>query len=232
MITTINDVIERFKDKKEFSLSMIQREMPIGFVQATKLIKELEDNQFIIKKENNKYVFNKKKIKDELGIEFRPSIKLIFLDVDGVLNCSTTKEKCVVYTGIEEKKVAILKQIVDETNAKIILISTWRYAWYKLPQLKSQQDELADYLDQKLSAQGLAIFDKIDNEAIGRGKGILDYLNRLKLKDIDIDSFIVIDDEISDYKSTRLMSHLIQTGYKDGLLNKHLRKSIKILNAY
>ncbi len=64
-------------------------------------------------------------------------MKIIFLDVDGVLNCHNTFKKQhekYIKTGIWEieielSKVKLLKQIVDNTNAKIVLSSTWRLSW-------------------------------------------------------------------------------------------------------
>lgn len=229
MTFTIREVIEKLKDEKEISISLIQREMPTGFIQAEKLFRELEDNQYVVKR-NNKYTFNKKKISDELGITFRPSMKLIFLDIDGVLNCSTTKDRCLFYTGVEDKKIGFLKQIVDATKAKIVLISSWRYTWYKEEKLKSKQDELATYLDERLAKQGLSIFDKIDDEAINRGKGVLDYISVLNSRGIDVDDYVILDDEFSDYISARLLRYLVQTSYKGGgLKQKHVSKAIDIL---
>lgn len=229
MTFTVKEVIEKLKDEKEISISLIQREMPTGFIQAGRLFKELQDNQYVVNM-NNKYTFNKKKISDELGITFRPSVKLIFLDIDGVLNCSTTKDRCLFYTGVEDKKIGFLKQIVDATKAKIVLVSTWRYTWYKDPNLKSQQDELATYLDEKLAKQGLSIFDKIDDEAISRGKGVLDYISVLNSRDIEVDDFVILDDEFSDYIEPRLLRYLVQTSYgAGGLKQKHVSKAINVL---
>lgn len=229
MTFTVKEVIEKLKDEKEIYVSLIQREMPTGFIQAERLFKELQDNQYVIKK-NNKYAFNKDKISDELGIAFRPSVKLIFLDIDGVLNCSTTKDRCLFYTGVEDKKIGFLKQIVGATKAKIVLISSWRYTWYKEKKLKSNQDELATYLDERLAKQELSIFDKIDDEAISRGKGILNYISQLNNQGIDVDDFVILDDEFSDYISARLLRYLVQTSYKDGgLKQKHVSKAIDIL---
>jgi hypothetical protein len=51
--------------------------------------------------------------------------KLIFLDIDGVLNNANSSvfELCV----IEDELVNLLKEIVDKTGAKIVLSTTWRY---------------------------------------------------------------------------------------------------------
>ena len=52
------------------------------------------------------------------------SFKLIFLDIDGVLNSScggNFKEAC----------ITSLKRIVDATDAKLILVSGWESGWEK-----------------------------------------------------------------------------------------------------
>lgn len=56
-------------------------------------------------------------------------MNIIFLDIDGVLNCSTTS----VYkfgmkgiTGIEPAKAIMLTELVDDVGAKVVLSSTWR----------------------------------------------------------------------------------------------------------
>lgn len=61
-------------------------------------------------------------------------IKVIFLDIDGVCNGFSTKEKCDqgpgqqsrYITGVEPGKVALIKKIIDATGAKIVLSSSWR----------------------------------------------------------------------------------------------------------
>lgn len=52
-------------------------------------------------------------------------MKIVFLDVDGVLNNCYTKERTSSNTiFVEDKKLEILKRIIDKTNAKIVLSST------------------------------------------------------------------------------------------------------------
>lgn len=52
--------------------------------------------------------------------------KLLFLDVDGVLNCKTTRERYGNMLGIELNKVQLVKEIVFQTGALIVLSSGWR----------------------------------------------------------------------------------------------------------
>ena len=61
-------------------------------------------------------------------------MKIIFLDIDGVLNCVTTKERIPgskLLLGMEDIKIRYLKEIVDRTDAKIVLTSTWKVDWFK-----------------------------------------------------------------------------------------------------
>ena len=55
-------------------------------------------------------------------------MKVIFLDIDGVLNEDTTPtrtQSCALF--IDQEKLLRLKRIIDATQAKIVLSSTWRY---------------------------------------------------------------------------------------------------------
>lgn len=52
---------------------------------------------------------------------------LIFLDIDGVLNCRSTRQQFNDVVGIDPAKVAILKRILQETAASVVLSSTWRF---------------------------------------------------------------------------------------------------------
>ena len=71
-------------------------------------------------------------------------MKIIFLDVDGVLNTASSEERCGEYIGIDDDKVALLKRLTDKTGAEIILISTWKKYWRKDDNMKIFQDYTAN----------------------------------------------------------------------------------------
>lgn len=52
--------------------------------------------------------------------------KIIFLDIDGVLNCNNTVETCNGLTGIDPKLAKNLVNILDATDASIVVSSSWR----------------------------------------------------------------------------------------------------------
>ena len=217
----LDKLLTAFKDETYISISEIQRRMGVGYLTAGKYLVELIDKSLVHKNEQGKYVFSNKT--NDTGMN------IIFLDVDGVLNCSTTKDKCGQYTGIEDKKVELLKEIVDKTNAKLVLVSTWRFYWYKEKHLKDKQDNIANYLDQKLAKYGLEIYDKVDDyECLERGESILEYLSVLAIKKIKVNKFVIIDDEAFDYLKTKLTKNLASTSYVNGgLQKKHIKKILE-----
>ena len=59
-------------------------------------------------------------------------MKIIFLDIDGVLNSAKYDKKRTADDGnIDTTRLPLLKHIVDSTKAKIVLTSTWRKFWEK-----------------------------------------------------------------------------------------------------
>ena len=131
-----------------------------------------------------------------------------------------------------DKKVSNLKDIIDATSAKIVLVSSWKEGWKKEPQHKKRQDFLANYLDEKLAIQGLKIVDKTKEfNPYNRGRGILDYLDIVKKYGIEVEKFVILDDQLFDYKKCDLERYLVQTNfYSYGLTKRHKDKAISILN--
>ena len=58
-------------------------------------------------------------------------MKVVFLDIDGVLNEEKSRSHCCGYKGIDDKKVENLAKIIKTTNAAIVLISTWKDDWFR-----------------------------------------------------------------------------------------------------
>lgn len=217
----IKKIANDIKDRKVISISYLSRTYSMGYIKAAQLFNKLKLEGYI--SEEGKVLL---KCNEE-----DPGIKIVFLDVDGVLNCSSTKDVCHRYVGIEDQKVELLKQIVDKSDAKIVLVSTWKLWWYKAAHLKDKQDSLATYLDQKLAKQGLTIYDKTDDELLNRGDGILEYLHHLKWKGVNVHSYVVLDDELFDYRRTKLTKNLVQTSFNAGLQRKHVGKALEKLNG-
>ena len=155
-------------------------------------------------------------------------MKIVFLDIDGVLNCEGSRSRCVGYRGIDDKKAENLAQIVRATGAEIVLISTWKDDWRKTD--KAHQGMMANYLDKKLKKQGLAAWDKtrdfVGERYLSRGEGILEYLARG-----GVQGYVILDDFQFDYDSCGLTGNYVKTdNYNGGLTEELAEKAIGILN--
>lgn len=141
-------------------------------------------------------------------------MKIIFLDVDGVLNDNDySKNK------VDETKVRLLKEIVDKTGAKIVLSSDWRYWW-------DNQDEDFILLIRTLRKFGMEFLSKTPITLHGyRGAEIYQWLNEWAGESIE--KFVILDDN-SDMKP--YMDRLVQTSHNQGLTRKDVKVSIKLLN--
>ena len=53
-------------------------------------------------------------------------MKIIFLDIDGVLNCGKTPNPRKFPYIVDKKLLARLKKLLDRTGAKVVLSSSWR----------------------------------------------------------------------------------------------------------
>lgn len=142
-------------------------------------------------------------------------MKVIFLDVDGVLNSDEYFEKTKglnlqeIYQDIDVEKIKLLKKAVDETGAKVVLTSSWRYTKnaIKLKELLKEYEIFVDTTPFIENKRGLEI-----------KKWLLDNQN--------VDDFVILDDEIFDSFDEDLLEKLIKisdgNGYNfgEGLLEK------------
>lgn len=159
-------------------------------------------------------------------------VKVIFLDIDGVLNCRTSKSYCHddefgIITGIDSDKVRLLAKIVNETNAKIVLSSDWKEGWEK--HYITHKPSHAKYLDNHLKKKGnLTISDKTPtiNRGFDRGAEILQYLKTHQ----DIDNYVILDDTFFEgFSDKRIEENLVLTNHSIGLTDADCEKAIDIL---
>ena len=157
-------------------------------------------------------------------------MKVIFLDIDGVLNEEKSCSRCCGYKGIDDKKVENLASIVKTTGTEIVLISTWKDDWRKTD--KTHQGMMANYLDKKLKKQGLSVLDKTESVDrangfhLSRGEGILQYLSTHA-----VEKYVILDDYQFDYDGCGLTGNYVKTDNKDGGLTEGLsQKAIEVLN--
>ena len=147
--------------------------------------------------------------------------KLIFLDVDGVLNCHHTKERAPSgVIGIDPQKVLLLRQIVQTASAPVILTSSWQ----------NVSDRDFHYLCHSLDQYGLSISSMSGAYGNWHNRG---QVIRTAVQTLKPSAWVVLDDDqFPDFKEYRIGSHLVQTSfYKNGLEQKHVKRAIKILEG-
>lgn len=158
-------------------------------------------------------------------------MNIVFLDVDGVLNCDTTKEKVADYTGtryigVDDDLVEKLAKIINATDAEIVLTSSWKTCW-DVTMPNDEMEPMAKYLVLKLKKQGLHIIDRtIDRDKGDRGYGIKRWLKRFP----EVERWVVLDDqEYLDYEEQGILPHLIKTSFSCGLTDENVSDAIKFL---
>lgn len=140
-------------------------------------------------------------------------MKIIFLDVDGVLNCRTDFKKSSLC--LDKVKVKRLHKIVKTTKASIVLSSTWRKFY-----------DHCDYLVE----HGVKFMDKTPTNIRETWSG--NYVRRGEeinkwLKSHHVDKYVIIDDN-SDMLEYQL-PFFVQTSFETGLLDEHVKAAIHIL---
>lgn len=148
-------------------------------------------------------------------------MKIIFLDVDGVLNNSTWAKRMIdegvrVYAEdiLEDRAIELLKQIVDATGADVVISSTWR------------SDPVAmDHLLIQLNAHGIWPIGATPRTNLKRGDDISQWLEK---NDGYVDAYVILDD---DSDMTVHMDHLVQTSFEHGLRPEHVTRAIEMLNG-
>lgn len=157
--------------------------------------------------------------------------KIIFLDIDGVLN-DYQSEFCVdvfdvVNPTIVDGKLDLLYEIVEQTGAKIVLTSSWKEDW---SDDGYQETAIGQFIDEKFANKGMQISGKTKDRQLNRGEGILQCV-----KDAGCSSWCILDDEWFDYEELEITDHLVKTTYgtkeiQGGLQEKHVLEAIAILN--
>lgn len=151
-------------------------------------------------------------------------MKVIFTDIDGVLNEDTTPTRTksrVIF--IDEEKLLRLKRIVDATGAKIVLSSTWRYD-------RDDARYNGDFLElqEAFYNVGLDFYDFTPVDAIGirRGMEIKAWLGLHP----EVERYIILDDELFDFEERGLLPRLVKTVFWDGgLTEAHVQEAIDLL---
>ena len=155
-------------------------------------------------------------------------MKIIFLDIDGVLNSSDYRKQLgIQYFSeiIDRRKMPLLKTIVDATDAKIVLSTSWRKFWNEG---EPQQDPVGQYINDVFAEYGLTIYGKTAvMEESGRNAEIKAWMDGKWY----VDNYVILDDKDFGW-SPDLRSHFVRTDLMgDGLEEAQVQETIDVLNS-
>lgn len=159
-------------------------------------------------------------------------MKILFLDIDGVLNSagfvkdlSARKERLQTdgYGGhsawFDPGAIKRLNRIIGETEARVVLSSTWRIRW--------DIEDIQAILEARGGFMG-EIIDKTPVIGMERCRGA--EINRwLEETDRSVESFVILDD---DSDMTPHEDRLVQTSFEaGGLQDTHVEKAIEMFET-
>lgn len=180
-------------------------------------------------------------------------MKVIFLDIDGVLNTNDTYDRVdneyQVMKGlkiyIDEFRVEYLRRIVKRTGAKIVLSSSLRWRFKKIGDkcVPLTHNFAPNFID-ILGKYDLSLYDvtpniiNIDGQLVKRQDEIKLWL----FQNSNVESFVILDDETTELmdfvgSSLIILNNLpigeMVCGMKDsiGLCEEHIEKAVDILNC-
>lgn len=156
-------------------------------------------------------------------------MKVLFLDIDGVLNSSqydSTRSRTDSF-NIDPTRLSLVKEIVDKTGAVIVLSSTWRKKLYD--DLRPANGEGTRLLFTFKEAS-LDIYSKTPyiDMCTPRPQEIGAWL--LEHED-EVEAYAILDDTFGGWGE--LADHVVKTSYwvGKGLEQKHVEAAINILNG-
>lgn len=154
--------------------------------------------------------------------------KILFLDIDGVLNSKRYDDARRFEDGnIDVSRLPLVKRIIDETSAEIVLSSTWRKHWSQDP---DGCDPIGVSLNRLFAEYGLTISDKTP---------VLDAYDRvqeirlwLEAHGNEVKSLAVLDDHRFGWGD--LDDYVARTDFYigRGLGEAHVEKVIRVLNRF
>ena len=141
-------------------------------------------------------------------------MKIIFLDIDGVMNNESHFPSNCCVDPIGEEHLDLLEIIIEQTEAQIVLSSTWRLD-------QNLKQKVVDHLSKK----NLQLLDStICLGHLPRSREIEDWL----LKNTSVESFVILDDD--DDACGNYKSNFVETTFKRGLTPALAYKAVQILN--
>lgn len=152
----------------------------------------------------------------------RKRLKIVFLDIDGVLNSSpflaqrraASSHREAALLAIDPLAVGRLDMLVRSSSAKVVVSSAWRHAY-------SSEQIGAFLMHHGFTGE---VIDSTPTLHVGRGYEIREWLIRQPA----VESFVILDDI---KEMAPLQYALVNTSSDTGLLDVHVDRALKILRV-
>lgn len=146
-------------------------------------------------------------------------MKVIFLDIDGVVSTFDCKWQ------LDINKLLLLHDIIDDTDAKIVISSSWRHGCKDLDELanKFRTFRLPRLLQNTIDDIFIKYIVGMTSNGGNRGEEIKQYLETHN----DIESYVILDDD-SDMLDEQLFN-FVQTDGFEGITTREVKLCKSIL---
>lgn len=159
------------------------------------------------------------------------NMKVLFLDIDGVVNCSKTMQRHRGVIGIDPYMALLVDRIVQATGCEVVLSSTWRLWPETREEVKRQVCQFIDTTPQLLRSMSNGGFingedydGKGGYQSASRGYEIQDWLDRHP----EVTQYAILDDD-SDMLAQQ-KPNFFKTTWDDGLNEEIANRVIAHLN--
>lgn len=146
-------------------------------------------------------------------------MKIVFLDIDGVMNSEiyykSINTKVKDWDRFKPEAVKLLKQLLDEFNAKIVITSSWRFGAKELLIKELTKSGLKKYLHKNWKTAML--------QGGERGKEIRLWLEN----NSGIENYVIFDD--AETMLEEQSQNFIRTNISNGLEMEHYIRAREIL---
>ncbi|ALY07029.1 hypothetical protein VmeM32_00038 [Vibrio phage vB_VmeM-32] len=156
-------------------------------------------------------------------------IKIIFLDIDGVLNDDTNESWNDVgddYYPHSKTLVSNLNEIIRQTNAKLVLSSTWRLG-LDLEQISHLMKRIG------IIGEFIGYTDSLSSPYAVRGNEILKWIldnENIVGPRYEFKNYLILDDDCDMLYFQR--NNFIHLNGQKGLTKEYIQQSIDILNQH
>lgn len=150
--------------------------------------------------------------------------KVLFLDIDGVLNNKPFLEKVSSGTELDPRNIMYFNHIITQTKCKVVVSSAWRlyHTWNNLLTILSMQG---------VDTRTFIGVTEDSKNIMNRGEEIHNYLIYHYLAEIKIDNFVILDDERDHLVGFPNQEKIVYTDFKVGLTKEKAELAIHILGS-